>query len=115
MSITFQLHPETEAKLRRLASQAGQTVEGFIGQLLDKAAGGANGSTPSPAAAPPPGTASDNVEDEEEVERPWRGVFAPPREPQVLFTHEMKLEAAALPKREAALNMGWHRVEPNDG
>jgi hypothetical protein len=115
MTITLQLNPEMEAKLRRLATQAGQTMEGFIGQLLDKESLVANGSTLPPATAPQPDAASDNVQDEEEEERPWRGVFVPPRERQVLFTRELNLEAAALPKREAAVNMGWHRVEPNDG
>lgn len=49
MSITIQLPPETEKVLREQASSAGQTPEGYLGQLAQQWLG-TNG---TPAAKPP--------------------------------------------------------------
>jgi hypothetical protein len=45
-SITLQLHPDTEQKLRQQASRAGLTLEGYLQRLAERAV--ANGTTPTP-------------------------------------------------------------------
>jgi hypothetical protein len=53
MTFSITLAPETEQKLRERAAQAGQTVEGFIRQLVEREVLGPNDSeAPQPNAAP---------------------------------------------------------------
>jgi hypothetical protein len=53
MTLTITLPPETEKKLQERAAQAGQTVEGFVRQLVERAVEDTNGSqVPEPAASP---------------------------------------------------------------
>jgi hypothetical protein len=47
MTFSITLPPETEQRLRERATQAGQTVEGFIRQLVEREVLGPNGS-PAP-------------------------------------------------------------------
>jgi hypothetical protein len=51
MSITIQLPPEIEEKLRRRAAESGQTVDGYVRQIVEREVLGTNGDRP--AAAPP--------------------------------------------------------------
>jgi hypothetical protein len=44
MTLTITLPLETEKKLQELASQTGQTVEGFVRQLVERAVEETNGS-----------------------------------------------------------------------
>lgn len=48
MTLTIPILPETEKRLRELAAQAGQTVEVFIGELVERGTHSHNGrDTPS--------------------------------------------------------------------
>jgi hypothetical protein len=47
MTLTIQLAPTTEQRLRERAASAGQTVEGFVQQLLEREVRTDNG-TPTP-------------------------------------------------------------------
>ena len=58
-------------------------------------------------------TSADDAEDTE-VDRPWRGVFVPPRPRDTLFVQTTDVPVFSLPKRSLTLNMGWHRTEPSD-
>jgi hypothetical protein len=48
MAITIHLSPETEEQLRRRAAERGQTVDGYLRQLVERDVGGASGHGPSP-------------------------------------------------------------------
>jgi hypothetical protein len=56
MSITISLPAETEEKLRRRAAECGQTVDGYLRQLVERdvngSAGPAPGSSPEASASP---------------------------------------------------------------
>jgi plasmid stability protein len=53
MTFSITAPPETEQRLRQRAAEAGQTVDGFIRQLLERAVLGPNGSqAPETDAAP---------------------------------------------------------------
>jgi plasmid stability protein len=53
MTFSITLPPETEERLRQRAAEAGQSVEGFIRQLLERAVLGPNGcQAPETGAAP---------------------------------------------------------------
>ena len=65
MPITISLPPETEEKLRRRAAECGQTVDGYLRQLVERDVG-ANGGAPgtgasSEAPAQPPSLPSDKA------------------------------------------------------
>lgn len=62
MTITISLLPETEAKLRQFAARTGQSVEGFVEQLVERIVGGVNGEqTVGTAAALPASLPSDEA------------------------------------------------------
>ena len=103
-SITIHLRAETERSLTAKAKQGGQTLEAYLERLAEHEAG--NGNTDSTAAPP--------EEDEEPAERPWRGVFVPPRPRNVLFTLPVVLRADQLPRRQPAHNLSWHRAVDDD-
>jgi hypothetical protein len=58
MSITISLPPEIEEKLRRRAAERGQTVDGFVRQIVEREVLGPNGERPSEA---PPRLPSDEA------------------------------------------------------
>jgi hypothetical protein len=103
-AITIRLQPEIERRLKEKAKQDGETLESLLERLAEHAAG--NGNSP-PAAGP-------ETDDEELAERPWRGVFVPPRRRKVLFTHDLAFRPESLPKRQPSLNMSWHRAISDD-
>ncbi len=47
MSITISLPPETEEKLRQRAAESGQTVDGYVRQIVERDVLGSNGGRPS--------------------------------------------------------------------
>jgi hypothetical protein len=49
MTVTLNLSPETERRLREKAAQTGQTLEGYLEQLLVRDAEAANGTTAPPS------------------------------------------------------------------
>jgi hypothetical protein len=65
MSITISLPPETEEKLRKRAEEHGQTVDGYVRQLVEHDILGVNGgqgaSTAPRPVGPPPGTPLDEI------------------------------------------------------
>jgi hypothetical protein len=115
MSMAINLPPEMEARLQQLAAHAGQSVDGCLARLVSAQAPPAQGGPTSPSAAAEPqrNGVTDETDDLED-ERPWRGVFAPPRPRQILFTQDASSLIANLPKRKPTLNMEWHRTEPDD-
>lgn len=102
--VTIQLQAETERRLKEKAEQDGQSLEAFLQQLAEHAAGNGNG---SPTSVP-------EADNDELAERPWRGVFVPPRKRDVLFSQELPVPAEQLPKRQPSPNLNWHRAEPDD-
>ena len=54
MSVTLNLSPESEYRLRQLAAQSGQTLEDYLQQYLERDLLGANGSEVVPDAGPAP-------------------------------------------------------------
>ncbi len=106
MTIAIQLPPETENKLRQLAAQAGQSVDCFVARLVDAQA--------QPVQAKPETNGTTGEADDAEQERPWRGVFAPPRPRRTMFLQGASPLPTTLPKRKSVLNMEWHRTELDD-
>jgi plasmid stability protein len=54
MTLSLSLAPETEQKLRQRAAEAGQSVERYIEQLVQRDVLGTNGEqSPTPASSPP--------------------------------------------------------------
>ena|SRR5947209_8604399 len=101
--VTIDLHPETEQRLKERAKQGGQTLEAFLQQLMEQEARNGNllGTT-------------DEEPDEQLAARPWRGLFAPPRQRAVLFSKELAIRPEQLPKRRPAINLSWLRPEADD-
>ena len=52
MTVTISFPPETEQALRERADRAGQTIERYIQQLVERDLGGTNGGPRPPAHAP---------------------------------------------------------------
>jgi hypothetical protein len=52
MTVTLSFPADTEAILRERASRAGQSVESYLQQLIEKEVRGANGSPPPSTATP---------------------------------------------------------------
>lgn len=61
MTLTITLSPETEKKLHERAAQAGQTVEGFVCQLVEREVHGSNGSQASHTTVPQTGRTFDEI------------------------------------------------------
>jgi hypothetical protein len=99
MSVTLKLQPDIETELRRKAAKGGLTLEDLLCQLAERE-----------ACRPVNGTLQKNNEDEENKERPWRGIFVlPGRRKEIPLA--LELPAGNLPKREPSPNMNWHRLE----
>jgi hypothetical protein len=62
-SITLQLHPDTEQKLRQQASRAGLTLEGYLQRLAERAV--ADGTAPAPTSTGKEGTALGGESDQQ--------------------------------------------------
>jgi predicted transcriptional regulator len=105
-SITIHLRADIERRLEELAERGEQTLEAYLERLAEDHAhlGIANGAT---AAEP-------HSDADEEEPRPWRGIFAPPRSRDVLFSSSISNEPEQLPKRSRSLNMNWDRTLPDD-
>lgn len=63
MTVILQFPPETEQRLREHAAQSGQSVEGFIRQLVERAVIGEQGSSSSPPTTPMAGPSADTTLD----------------------------------------------------
>jgi hypothetical protein len=61
MTFSITLPPETEQKVRQRAAQAGQTVEGYIRQLVEREILGPNGSQVPEAGTAPAGKTFDEI------------------------------------------------------
>ena len=102
MNVQVHLAPEVERRLRRNASTEGMTLEVYLDALVARAAG----ALPAAEALESASGADDD--------RPWRGVFVPPRPQRGLFSQAPELPMADLPRRPAVFNMNWHRVSNDD-
>ncbi len=103
-NVIIHLQRETEQCLTEKAKQGGQTLETYLEQIVEhhiRAGVGVN-------------DAGGEADEDELAERPWRGVFVPPRPRDVLFSRHLSLRPDQLPKRQPSLNMSWHRVETDD-
>ncbi len=61
MTVTLNFPPDTEAILRERAARAGQSVEGYLQQLIEKEVRGANGCPAPSTATPHPGMSFDEI------------------------------------------------------
>ncbi len=113
MSIAINLPFETEQKLRQLANHSGRSVDHYLADLLNKQAHDAESSLKQGLAQAQDSehTAAlrANRDSDSEDERPWRGVFAPEHEREVIFTQELQLRLRELPEWEPylALDPRW--------
>ena len=114
MSISLSLTPAAEKALAARAAQEGKTLQGYIQEIVEKEALAGNGSEVARAAPAPEQLAGqteaqEEIVDEDDDARPWRGVFARGRERKTLFTTEMQFRIADLPKREphVAISPRW--------
>lgn len=102
-NVTIHLQSETERRLAEKAEQGGQTLETYLEQLVERQVRTGDGIV-----------AGRETDEEEALDRPWRGVFVPPRPRHVLFSRELSLQADQLTRRQPSLNMSWHRVATDD-
>ncbi len=102
--VTIHLQYKTKQCLTEKAKQGGQTLETYLERVVEhhfQAGVGRND------------TGLEANEDEL-AERPWRGVFVPPRPRNVLFSRDVSHKPEQVPKRQPALNMNWHREVTDD-
>ena len=109
MNVSLSLTPEAEKRLSERAAQQGKSLQGFLQEIVEKEASVANGA--QEAGTEPTGGLRGIPEaaDADESETPWRGVFAPPRDREILFTAEVEFRIADLPRREPqiAISPRW--------
>ncbi len=103
-NITIHLEPETKQSLLRKANEGGQTLETYLEEMIQRHLHG-------PGASANAGLETD---EEEIVDRPWRGVFVAARPRQPLFPHDLTLTPDQTPKTAPRLNMNWHRPESDN-
>jgi len=94
------LSAEIQRKLTQNAAQAGETVEHYLQRLMEHDACGGK-----------PELSGDDDQDEA---RPWRGVFVPGRPRRALFSKSVATGVEGIPRRDAPLNMTWHREAAGD-
>jgi hypothetical protein len=106
MTVTIDLPREMEGELRRRAADAGLDVGAYALDLIRGALGNKSRSAEAPVAP---------LDEEDDDPRPWRGVYTPPMEEDVLFTTALELDAARLerwePKPVDPLPRGRHDDE----
>ncbi len=98
--ITIHLQSYTEECLLEKAQRGGQTLEAYLTELVELQVHpdlAHQGSDPESG-------------DDGYGERPWRGVFAPRRPRNIVFS----VRQDQLPKRQTTLNMTWHRTVVDD-
>ena len=103
-NVTIYLEREAQQSLTEKANRGGQTLEIYLQQIVEQHMRS--------------GVASDdpNLEtnQEELVDRPWRGVFVPDRPRNALFSRDVSAAPEQLPRRPPNVNMNWHRQVSND-
>lgn len=103
-SVTIHLQEEAERCLTEKAKQDGQTLEDYLERMIEHhvlCGAGVN-------------DAGEATDEYELAKRPWRGVFAPPRQRGALSTHNLSLRLDRLPRRQPSMSMSWHRVATDD-
>ncbi len=102
MNVTLDLSPESARRLREKAAREGQTLEAFLGKLAEDLAGAEVK------------TAALICDDEDEDERPWRGVCVLPRTRRPLFPEAVALSEGRFPRRRRIPNLNWLRADIGD-
>ena len=107
MSQTLEIPDQVYAALVAAAKAQGKSPADLIAGLLpevtkqDSPASSATVAGSAPTAADPHVDSSSYVADQDaDMDRPWRGVFAPEYDREVLFTQEMTIQTADLPHWE---------------
>jgi hypothetical protein len=109
MSQMLEIPDQVYAALVEAATAQGKSPADLIAGLLPEITKQNSPSSSAPVAgsAPTPGdpfadSSSSDVDDQDgaDMDRPWRGVFAPEYEREVLFTQEMTIRTADLPRWE---------------
>lgn len=100
-NVTLHLQADAVRSLAERAQRGGQTLETYLEQLVERHSRAGNGSVAD----------HEEADEDQLAERPWRGVFVPPRPRDVLFSEDISAKPGTLPKRQPSLNMGWHRLE----
>ena len=118
MTVSLTLSPEAERLLAGRAAEHGQTLEGFLQELVELEAKTANGRQVQAALAPvgyPRGTQA-TLDDltESDDSTPWRGVFAPSGPCKILFTKDFESNISDLPKRQPQVNIEPRWLEDDD-
>lgn len=103
-SVTIHLQPDTQQCLTQKAKQEGQSLEGYVEQLVERHVRGDVAVD----------VIAEESEDEELADRPWRGVFVPARTRELFFSCDLSLPPDQFPKQRPSLSMSWHRVETDD-
>jgi len=89
MTVTINLPRDIEGELRRRAADAGLDVSAYALGLIEGALGNRARPVDTPVAP-----------SEDEDLRPWRGVYTPPIDEDVLFTTALELNAVRLERWE---------------
>lgn len=103
MNVTLNLAPAVESEIRRKAAASGMTLEAYLRSLVER-------ETRISAEGPP--TEPPSAEDD--LPRPWRGVFVLPRPRRSLFAEGSPLAEEEFPRRQPSANMNWHRPRDDD-
>lgn len=119
MSVSLSLSPAAEKVLSARAAQQGKSLQALIQDIVEKEALTGNSSedasaTPTPERVSGQRQAQQEIVDEDEDARPWRGVFAPGHERKTLFTTEMQFRITDLPKREPHVSISPRWIDDDE-
>jgi len=103
-NVTIHLEREAQQSLTEKANRGGQTLEIYLQQIVEEHIRSQKASDDS---NPP-------TNEDELVERPWRGVFVPDRPRNALFSRDVSAAPEQLLRRLPNVNMNWHRQISND-
>jgi len=100
--VLIQLQLDTERRLAEQAQKEGQTLETYIAHLVEHKL--SNGQSHR----------SDELEEDELLERPWRGVLVLPYPWKEPLNSELPVLSEPLPGPQQFISMAWHRTVSDD-